>query len=145
MNYRQMIEDLDLSVGLPAGFDPAMRFMIEACQKMSLSDTARQSLEVAIQYLDGAASAKDLEAARVRCWESIKARDPDFADHAVAATRAVICTLYPRDGVDDLFTTLDVFEDFANAAGIATDDLLVRLRVAFGSAGQPAVRLAPRR
>lgn len=135
-HYGDTLNEIEMAGGLTAGSDDATRFMIEACERMALPDYARESLDVAARFLNNEASAQALEAVQVRCWESIKGRDLNFADPNVAAIRAVICTLYPRDQVTDLFTTLTVFRDLAVAAGVASDDLLAGLRRAFGIVGQ---------
>lgn len=132
MNYRDTLEAIELKGDLVAGRAPAVRFMIEACGKMSLPHDAKESLDVAGRYLRNEVSDDALTAARVRCWRSIQGRDADLSDTRVAATRAVICTLYPRGKDDDLFETLNVFEDFALAAGLAANDLLEGIRRAFG-------------
>jgi hypothetical protein len=139
VNYGDTLNDIEMAGGLTAGFDNAMRFMIDACNRMALPEYARESLEVAVRYVNNEASAKDLEAVRVRCWESIEGRDSKFSDPRVAAIRAVICTLYPRDTKNDLFETLAFFHDVAAAAGISSEDLLAGVRRAFGVAAQPGV------
>ena len=117
--YFETLNDIEeMAGGLKSAYLPAMRFMIETCGKMALSDCARESLAVAVRYLDGAVSASELKAARINCWHSIKGRDCDFSDPEVAATRAVICTLKPQDHDSDLFETLDFFEGVAREACI---------------------------
>ncbi|CAG0935310.1 hypothetical protein TFLX_04142 [Thermoflexales bacterium] len=134
MDYRDTLEEIELRGGLTTGFDAALRFMIETCRKMPLHSDVRECLDVAVRYLEHDASFEDLETARVRCWQLIKGRDSDLRDPNVASIRSVICTLYPHDPRNDLFMTLDVFEDFAIAAGINPADLLLGLRAAFGNA-----------
>ena len=119
MDYGDTLNDIEMAGGLTAGFDNAMRFMIEACNKMALPDHAKESLAVATRYVNNDASVEDLKTVRVRCWQSIKGRDCEFADPEVAAIRAVICTLFPRRQDADLFETLSFFEDVAVAAGIS--------------------------
>jgi len=129
VDYRDVLEEIELKGGVAV--DPAVRFMIEACRKMSLSGQAQESLEVAARYMRSETSGDGLEAARVRCWQSIEGHDADLSDKRLATTRAVICTLYPRDRQDDLFETLDAFGEFALAAGVSSADLVEGLRRAF--------------
>jgi hypothetical protein len=139
MDYRDTLEGIELAGGLTASHDRATRFMVDTCRQIRLTGQAAEALEVAERYVSSRASARDLEGARVACWQSIKGRDTDLADPEVASTRAVLCTLGSREEDDDLFETLNAFEDFAIAAGIAGEALLTSLRHAFGVAAQPAV------
>src|SRR5450631_676772 len=102
--------------------------MIDTCRQIRLTEQAAEALEVAERYGSSRASAHDLESACVACWQSIKGRDTDLGDPEVAATRAVLCSLGSREEHGDLFETLDAFEDFALAAGIAGEALLTSLR-----------------
>jgi hypothetical protein len=139
VDYRDTLEEIEMEGGLRGGRDRAVRFMVEACSRMSLPDELKESLEVAARQLRKEASDDVVEAARVSCWQSIAGQDSDLSDKRVAATRAVICALYPRDQDDHLFDTLDAFKDFAFAAGLPSEDLLEGLRRAFQVAAQPAV------
>ncbi|HXU04469.1 MAG TPA: hypothetical protein VN903_26085 [Polyangia bacterium] len=137
--FADTLNDIEMAGGLTNGFDNASRFMIEVCNKIALPEHAKESLKVAARYVKNEASAEDLETVLVRCWQSIDGRTSEFTDPKVAAIRAVICTLYPRDRQSDLFTTLGFFRDCAVTSGISSDDLLAGLRRAFGVAAQPAV------
>ena len=134
MNYRDTLEDLEQRLDLRREFDSIERFLIAMCRSLDLSAVALEALEVATRYLNHAASDKDLERARVACWDSIKGRDSDLSDGEVSSTRAVICATYPRSWPDDPFDGLDAFEDFATAAGANPDDLTAALQKAFADA-----------
>jgi hypothetical protein len=134
MSYADTLGELRQLVDLDREFDSLARFVIGVCRSLDLSLAAREALEVATRYLEHAADARDLERARVACWESIKGRDSQIADREVASTRAVICAMYPRHWREDAFSVLDAFEDFATAAGADDNDLTVALQTAFADA-----------
>jgi hypothetical protein len=144
VDYRDTLEEIESKGGLVGGGDAALRFMIEVCEKMALPEQARASFEVAVQYARKGVSDDALEAARVRCWRSIDGHDSELSDKGVAATRAVICTLYPRARQDDLFGALDAFEGFALAAGVTSEELREGLRRAFGTLPNPPSQTAGR-
>ena len=137
--FADTLNDIEMAGGLTVGVDNAMRFMIEACSRLALPEYAKESLEVAARYVKNQASAGELETVLARCWRSIEGRSSEFNDPNVAAIRAVICALYPRERQTDLFTTLGFFYDCAVTSGVSPDDLLAGLRRAFGVAAQPAV------
>ena len=134
MNYRDTLEDIELRLDLGREFDAIERFYVGVCRSLELSAAAREALEVATQYLEHAVSDEDLERARVACWASIKGRDLDLCDREVASTRAVICAMYPRGWGDNAFCALDAFEEFATAAGVNPDDLVLALQTTLADA-----------
>jgi hypothetical protein len=131
VDYRDILEDLEGRLNLDHEYDAIERFMIGVCLSLELSEVGREALVVAANYLEREASDSDLETARVSCWNAIKGRDYDLSDQEVASTRAVICTTFPRGWRDDAFSGLDVFEDFALAAGARSDKLALALKAAF--------------
>jgi hypothetical protein len=134
MSYRDTLEEFEGRLDLDREFESIQRFLIGVCRSLELSAVAQEALEVAARYLDHAASDKDLERARVACWDSIKGRDCNLSDREVASTRALICATYPRGWTDDAFSGLIAFEDFATAAGANPDDLTLALETAFADA-----------
>lgn len=145
MDYRDTLEEIELMGGLIGAREAAVRFMIGACRRMPLPEHLHGPLGVAARYLSGDASNEALEAARVSCWRSIEGQTSNLSETRVAATRAVICTLYPRDHEGDLFDTLEVFGDFARAAGLSVEALLEGLRRAFEVSTRASPRSTERR
>jgi hypothetical protein len=153
MDYRDTLEEIEARIDLDREYDSIERFVIGVCRSLDLSPIASGAIDVAVRYLDRAASDEELEAGRVACWESIQGRDHDLSDREVASTRAVLCATYPRGWKDDAFSGLDAFEDFATAAGANPTDLTAALRTAFAHAldrgaaqqGVAADGAAPRR
>lgn len=75
----------------------------------SLPPVAQSALKIVAQFHHGEASAADLEAARVKCWELLdeNSASSDFSEPQTCAVRAVICVLYaspPSDDISELFS-----------------------------------------
>jgi hypothetical protein len=70
VDYRDTLKEIELKGGLIDARDAALRFMIEACERMSLPDHLDEPLDVAARYLRNDPSNAAFEVARVRCWKS---------------------------------------------------------------------------
>jgi hypothetical protein len=137
MDFIEALYQIDERVSLDLRFDSCVQFMVAASRSLPLSDIALNSLAVAERYLAGSVSDQELQQTRVACWESIRGRE-NATDRDVVATRAVICTLFPRSGTDSFFDVLGAFADFAMGAGAISADLAALLLATFDAA-QPAV------
>lgn len=83
----------------------------------SLPEVAKSGVDVLGKYLDGSATAADLESARVKCWETIDslATSGIQSPREISAIRATICCLWTTEEIrkEDRLDLLGVFLDFA--------------------------------
>lgn len=84
-----------------------MKFMCEGVgmvlQNEEVSPIVESAFAVAHRYwFEGGKNEKELNAARVKCWDFLEAkgRDVDIEDNEDAAVRALFCVMYP-DRVSD--------------------------------------------
>ena len=132
--FQQALDELEAKVDLDKELAACVRFMLEAVSLFPLSKVAGESLIVARRWLDGDVPASEFESYRVACWLSIEGRDCDTRDQEVAATRAVICLLFPPESWDDAYGVIDTFADFAISAGASSEKMVEILASTFDGA-----------
>ncbi len=115
--FHDVLDALDASLALDSRADRCCLFMIEMCQGLTLPDSVVACLEVGAKYWRKQATARELTEAREAAWRSIEGRDRETREPAVAAVRAAICALFPRDWGESVYERLDSFGYFALVAG----------------------------
>jgi len=95
-----------------AKFRAFMLDCLELVEPPALPETVVAALAVARRYQTGAASAEQLTAERVRCWEEVRERGhaTELHDRETAALRAAMCVLYVEPGAGE--TVADVLPWF---------------------------------
>ena len=95
-----------------------MEVMVRAliCKTLSVPPAARESILLASQFLEGRATASQLDTARVAMWHLIEGHNCDFKDPAVCAIRAVICGLSSPAPNYEPHETLSFFLDMWDGA-----------------------------
>lgn len=106
-----------------AEHDNAQRFMANALGRITeyLPSVAQSAASTTERYLDGLATADEVLAVRVKCWESIQGRDQsDEPD--VLRIRAVICALHGMEA-EAPFDKLAYFLMWWERSGLSMTEL----------------------
>ncbi len=115
-----LLNKIDEQVGLANYADLCIHFMLESCKliRERLSDAGKSALDVAERYWTGLGTERDLEAARVACWQELDAKSwsVNTTEPEACASRAVICLLYPRWSEGEALEHIEWFMQLSNKA-----------------------------
>ncbi len=137
----QLLYDLERHGDISGEIGRLRQFQEACCQSLVgfLPRDSEQWLSVARDYRIGAATASELEAARVAAWKYLGTASCEVVNPKVAAVRALICLLYPddwehREGEPQRigrFESLDYFLHYSNLVVDAREDQARLLREMF--------------